>query len=170
MSGFWKTLATFFGLGKVPAIPGTAGSLGAIPLFFVFARFEWTVYFSAALVFTFFSFWVCRKALPLFQDPKKPGDPSQVVIDEVAGFLWALGIVRYGGFWKPDEGLIWLILIPFVFFRLLDVTKWGPVGWVERKFSGAAGIVLDDVAAGILAGLVSLLFCIVYPLIVYLFV
>ena len=169
MSGLWKTLATFFGLGLVPWFPGTLGSLGAIPLFFLLADLEWPSYFLTLIAFTFLSLWISQKALPLLQDLKKPGDPSTIVIDEVIGLLWALGMVRYLGLWKPGEGLFWLILIPFVFFRLFDVTKWGPVGWTERRWQGPVGIVLDDVVAGILAGIVSILFCILYPMGAYLF-
>ncbi|MBI4124601.1 MAG: phosphatidylglycerophosphatase A [Deltaproteobacteria bacterium] len=167
MSFIWKTLAGFFGLGFVPLLPGTIGSLGAIPLFLLLAHLNWPLYFLTVMAFTFLSLWICQKALPLFQDTNKPEDPSRIVIDEVAGLLWALGIVRYLGLWKPEEGFLWLLLIPFVFFRLFDVTKWGPVGWAERRFSGAAGIVLDDVLAGILAGIVSILFCVVYPFLIY---
>lgn len=165
----WKALASVFGLGFVPLIPGTIGSLGAIPIFWWLARLDWPLYFLTVLAFTVLSSWICRQALPLFKDPKKPSDPSPIVIDEVVGFLWALGVVRYLGFWKPEEGLLGLILIPFVFFRLFDVTKWWPVGMVEHKCPGAAGIVLDDVAAGVLAGIVSILFCVLYPMAVYLF-
>jgi phosphatidylglycerophosphatase A len=41
----------------------------------------------------------------------------------------------------------------FLLFRLFDIWKPGPVGWAERRFAGGAGVMLDDVVAGALAGL-----------------
>lgn len=170
MTFFTKALATFFGLGFIPLIPGTVGSLGAIPPFLLLANLNGPCYFLTLLAFTFLSLWICQRALPLFPNPTKAGDPVPIVIDEVVGLLWALGIVRYAGFWQAGEGLFWLLLIPFVFFRLFDITKWGPVGWAERKWLGGLGIVMDDVLAGIFAGVGAILFCILYPLVAYLLV
>lgn len=167
MNGFLKLLATGFGLGYIPYITGSVGTLAAIPIFLGIAYWRASLYFLTLMTFTTLAVWVSQLTLPLFQDPKKPQDPSHIVIDEVVGFLWALGIVRYAGFWAPKEGLFWLLLIPYVFFRLFDITKWGLVGWAERKWVGAVGIVLDDLFAGILAGIGSILFCIVYPLLIY---
>ncbi len=169
MSWAIKVLATGFGAGYIPYIPGSAGTLVAIPFFLLFSSFSWPIYFLTMLALTFFAVWVSSQALPLLQDPKKPADPSSIVIDEIVGFLWALGLVRYAGFWRPDEGLFWLLFITYVFFRLFDITKWSLVGWAERKWSGGMGIVMDDVAAGIFAGVSSILFCVVTPLIVYFF-
>lgn len=169
MNRFFKLLATCFGLGYIPYVTGSVGTLGAIPIFFILSFLSGPIYFLTMLAFTTLVVWVSQLTLPLFQDPKKPQDPSHIVIDEVVGFLWALGIVRYTGFWDSKEGLLWLLLIPYVFFRLFDITKWGLVGWSERKWTGALGIVLDDVFAGIFAGLASILFCVLYPLVVYLF-
>lgn len=158
------------GTGHIPYITGSAGTLVAIPLFFLFSSLSWPLYFLTLIAFTFFSVWVSARAIPLLSDPKKPLDPASIVIDEIAGFLWALGLFRFVGFWKPEEGLFWFLVIPYAFFRLFDIAKWGWVGKAERKWSGGMGIVMDDVVAGILAGVLSILFCLVYPWIVYFFV
>ncbi len=162
-----RLLASGFGLGYTPILSGTLGTLLGVPIFWALARLNVGFYFLTLLAFTALSIFVSDRALSLslYKDNKKEGDPSQIVIDEVAGFLWAAGIVRYAGFWKPSEGFFWLVVIPFVFFRILDASKWWIVGRVERRYHGGIGIVLDDVAAGILAGFLSILFCIVYPLI-----
>ena len=169
MSGLIKLLATGLGTGYLPYVAGSAGTLVAIPIFLALSHLGWPLYFFITLLFTVASVWISNRALPLLQDLKKPGDPSQIVIDEVVGFLWTLGIVRYAGFWNPQEGLIGLLLISYIFFRLFDIAKWWPVSWAEKKWSGGMGIVMDDVVAGILAGLASILFCIVYPLVIYAF-
>lgn len=169
MSWGLKALASGFGLGFSPVLSGTLGTLLGIPLFWGLSRLSWPLYFSVTLLFTLFAVWISNKALPLFAGSKKPGDPSQIVIDEVAGFLWAAGIVRWGGLWKPEEGFFWLLLIAFVFFRIFDAAKLWPVGWAERRWDGGFGIVIDDVAAGVAAGVAGILFCVLAPFIVYVF-
>lgn len=169
MSWVIKFLASGLGTGYAPYASGSIGTLVAIPLFLLFCSFSWPVYFLTLVAFTFFSIWVSHLALPLLQDPKKPGDPSSIVIDEIVGFLWALGILRFLGFWRPGEGLFWFLVIPYGFFRFFDISKWWLVGWAEKKWLGALGVVLDDVFAGIYAGFASILFCILYPLVVYAF-
>lgn len=169
-SSFLKVLATGFGLGYSPIFPGTLGSLLGIPLFFLFANFSLPLYFLSVVAFTFLTVWIVDQALPTIKDEKRQKDPRSVVLDEVAGYLWSAGLLKYLGFWSPEQGLLSFLLLSFLFFRLFDIVKWWPIGWVEKRCPGAWGIVLDDIAAGILAGLFSILFCIVYPLVVHFFV
>ncbi|MDO8527976.1 MAG: phosphatidylglycerophosphatase A [Deltaproteobacteria bacterium] len=164
-----KILATGFGVGFAPILGGTLGTLVAIPFFLALSSLSAPVYLVFLLFFTGFSVWVADQALPLFVNAKKAGDPSQIVIDEVAGFFWSAGILQYAGFWNPKEGMWSFLLLSFLFFRLFDVVKKGPVGWAERKWHGGLGIVMDDVVAGIMAGITSILFCIAYPFVVYIF-
>ena len=74
-------------------------------------------------------------------------DPQFVVIDEVAGMLCALCS------WRPD---FVRILLAFVFFRLLDIFKPWPIHRLEH-LPGAWGVMADDLVAGLLAGLLSIL-------------
>lgn len=170
MSWVVRLLASGFGAGYVPYIKGTAGTLVGIPIFLFLSSLSAPLYFLTTAALTALAIWISNLALPLYQDPKKPQDPSYIVIDEIAGFLWAAGILTYVGFWNPKEGLFSLLILSVGLFRLFDIIKWGPVGWAERQFKGGAGIVLDDVVAGILAGVGSILFCILYPLLLSLFV
>lgn len=77
-------------------------------------------------------------------------DDGRIVIDEIVGQLAALAplVLLEGGERARSPG--WLVTA-FVAFRLFDIWKPGPVGWAERRFSGGAGVVLDDLAAGLLA-------------------
>jgi phosphatidylglycerophosphatase A len=68
-------------------------------------------------------------------------DSGRIVIDEVAGYLVTMSLV------DRSDGL--LLVIGFVVFRALDITKPFPVRWLDRHLPGGAGVVLDDVAAGI---------------------
>lgn len=169
MNIFVKTLASGMGIGYLPALSGTAASLLGIPIFLGLERLNLPLYFLTVTVFTVFAVWVADRALPLFSDPKRPHDPGRIVIDEVAGFLWAAGTLKFLSYWKPEEGLWDFLILAFVFFRIMDISKWWPVGWVERRFQNSLGIVLDDVAAGIAGGVLAILFCLVYPLAVHLF-
>ena len=71
-------------------------------------------------------------------------DPGEVVSDEVAGFMVTLYLLPFS--WPFLAG-------GFVLFRLLDILKPFPIRRLER-LPGGAGVVLDDVAAGILANLI----------------
>lgn len=73
-------------------------------------------------------------------------DASWIVIDEWAGLALALCFA-----FSPIGAVLALIL-----FRVFDIVKKGPVGWVDRRIHGASGIMLDDLVAGLMAGLIVL--------------
>ena len=74
----------------------------------------------------------------------KRDDPSEVVIDEVAGILWTFFLLP----------LSWLTLcVGFILFRIFDIFKPFPIRTLERRLRGGIGIVLDDLLAGIYANL-----------------
>lgn len=165
-----KALVSGFGIGNLPILSGTVGTLLGIPLFWALSPLNVGIYFLTVVVATFLSIWLVDQALPLYNDAKCPEDPSNIVLDEVIGFLWTAGILRYAGFWDPFEGWLTFLILSFISFRFFDITKWWLVGRAERGFKGGAGVVMDDVVAGIFAALASILFCILYPLAVYLYV
>lgn len=162
MSFFVRLLATGFGVGFAPILSGTLGSLVAIPIFFGLFHLNAGLYFLTTFAFTFFAVWVTKQALPFFQNAKKSGDPSAIVIDEIAGFLWSLGIMQYAGFCDSEKSPLFLFTTAFLLFRIFDVTKWWLVGWAERRLPGAWGVVMDDVAAGIFAGIFGVVACLLY--------
>ena len=70
-------------------------------------------------------------------------DSGRIVIDEVAGLLVTVALV---------DRTSWVLLgLGFVLFRAFDIIKPPPVRWVDKNVPGGAGVVLDDVAAGVLA-------------------
>ena len=148
-------------------MPGTWGTVAAIPLFYVLCRLPGLVYFPLLILLTYLSIICVDKALPSFAPEGKPEDPSSIVIDEVIGLLWCGGVIRYVGFWNPAEGFWTMVLLAFIFFRLFDVWKPWPIRQLERKYKGGKGVVIDDVMAGIIGGFVTILFCWVYPLAAY---
>jgi len=134
-------IATWFGCGLVPKAPGTAGTLGAVPLYLLAARGGRPGVAAAAIVVTVAGVWA---ASAVARDLGKK-DPQVVVVDEVAGFLvtmLAVDVVR----WET-------VVVGFLLFRLFDILKPWPVRALER-LPGGWGIVLDDVAAGALGACV----------------
>ena len=79
-------------------------------------------------------------------------DDGRIVIDEVAGQLLTLAPLVALAPPSVLRSPPWLFA-GFLLFRLLDIWKPGPVAWAERSFAGGAGVMMDDVFAGILGGL-----------------
>jgi len=139
-----RLLATWFGCGYAPKGPGTVGSLAAIvialPLYYYAGTDAWE-FGILGLVFIAPAIWAADVTA------RETGlvDPQIVVIDEVVGqWISLAGAARLN--WKS-----WLAA--FVLFRLFDIWKPPPARQLER-LHGGAGIVLDDVMAGIYAALV----------------
>ncbi|MAG54738.1 MAG: phosphatidylglycerophosphatase A [Planctomycetes bacterium] len=134
-----RVLATFFGSGLFPWMPGTCGTLAAaIPLLFVPAA-AWPWVPAIGAVVTTLGCVAISRQLPAKDEG---GDPGWFVLDEVAG-MWLTACALAG----PDQvGL----LIAFVLFRVFDITKPPPVRSLERV-GGGWGIVLDDLMAAVYA-------------------
>jgi phosphatidylglycerophosphatase A len=155
-----RLIATFLFVGYLRPAPGTWGSLAALPA-------AWAVYALAGpwgvlagiVLVCGAGYW----ATAIETRGKADHDPSEIVIDEVAGQWIALLPVLFGA---ANNGVPVLALWPgwlaaFVLFRFFDIIKPGPVGWADRK-AGPLGVMLDDVIAGVLAaigvGLLAALF------------
>jgi phosphatidylglycerophosphatase A len=135
------TIATWFGCGRVPIAPGTAGTLGAIPVYWLAVRGGPAAVAAVAVLLTFVGVWAA--SVVSRETGKK--DPQFVVVDEVAGMLVTM---------VPAAAFSWpTVAAGFVLFRLLDITKPWPVRALE-KLPGGWGIVLDDIAAGALGAVV----------------
>lgn len=137
----WHTpAATLFGIGKLPVAPGTAASLAALPFAWGLATLggPWLV-FAAALGATVLGI----RASDLYAREMRQTDPSECVIDELAG-QWLACV------FAPLS--LWGFSLAFLAFRLLDIAKPWPISAAERA-RGGLGIMLDDVAAGLFAGL-----------------
>jgi phosphatidylglycerophosphatase A len=140
MSGFLaKLITTFFFVGYLPLIPGTFGSAAALILFLIFKPAP-AAQCGFLAAFMFLGFYFSGKAEKLFN--KK--DPKYIVIDEVAGMFLAFLFV-------PLD--FKLLLIGFLLFRALDTVKPYPADPLQG-LKGSAGIMLDDIVAGIYTNLI----------------
>ena len=135
-------LAVWFGCGHVPIAPGTAGTVGAIPLYLLLRSHGPLAVFAAAIVVTVVGVW----AAGIVERRLAKKDPQIVCIDEVAGVLltWVAAPATWNG-----------LLAGFVVFRLLDQFKPWPARRAER-LPGGQGVMFDDVVAGAWGALVIL--------------
>ena len=130
-------MATGFGAGYSPFIPGTAGTLVAIPVYYLFSFLPFPLYEMTLLTFFFFSSWVSKQAEAVLG--KK--DDRRIVIDEIMGFLVTM-------LWMPPS--LPTLIVGFILFRIFDILKPFPIRRLESVPSGF-GVVLDDVMAGVYA-------------------
>lgn len=145
------------GLGLSPIMPGTVASLAVAGALYVLPTGP-VAYAALAIALLVVGTWATLKFGHIVSptpseggdEAAKHGDPGWVVSDEVAGqALASLGALPAIGDWR-------LALLAFVLFRVLDMSKVGPVGRAE-KCSGPMGILLDDLVAGAIAGIVTLI-------------
>lgn len=129
-------LATFGYVGYFPIAPGTAGSLAALPLYFL-VRWSGSLAIELATIAVVFAVGVW--AATATERALNRKDPGPVVIDEVLGMLITLAALPLS--W-------WGVFAGFLVFRVLDVIKPFPAGRFERLPSGL-GIMADDAMAGI---------------------
>lgn len=143
-------LATWFGAGKSPIVPGTMGTLAALP-------FGWLIHMHsgseglivAALLTFFIGIFVADRFMKLSFTSH---DPREIVIDEVAG-MWLLlaafplSLTSY--------------FTAFIIFRIFDILKPWPISLCDRKIHGGFGVMFDDFVAAIypviLIGLLAML-------------
>jgi phosphatidylglycerophosphatase A len=137
------TLATWFGCGLNPIGPGTTGTLGALPLYFLVRSIGGnTLVLITAILITFIGVWASN----IVVRETKEKDPQRIVIDEVAGVLIALAAA-------PPT--ILGVITAVVLFRIFDMTKPFPARRLEHLKEGW-GVVMDDVAAGLWAAAIVL--------------
>ncbi|MGI9533981.1 MAG: phosphatidylglycerophosphatase A family protein [Thermodesulfobacteriota bacterium] len=134
-------LASFFYLGYSPFAPGTMGTIGAIPLYYLMIYFLTNVQYVFVTIFLIlFGIFISFKAIAIY----KNDDPKEIVIDEVVGYLVAMAFITPTAL---------NIILGFFLFRIFDIVKPFPARQLEN-LKGGYGVVMDDVAAGIWANLV----------------
>jgi len=131
-------LALGFGSGLIPFMPGTFGSLAALPLLIPFLYLPPATLLIAAVLASVIGIYLCGKTA----DDMQVHDHGSIVWDEVAGILLTF-------LWVPLS--LWTVVAGFLLFRFFDIVKPWPIGPVDKYVSGGLGIMLDDIIAGLMA-------------------
>lgn len=149
-----RAITTVAYVGRLRPASGTWGSAVAVGLALLLHGIGlFPLLLAATVAVTALGFWAVARDLAA--RPEGDKDPSEIVIDEVAG-QWVAMLAPSLGFWMAGlDG--WHFPWPgwvgaFILFRLFDIWKPGPVGWADRK-GGALGVMLDDLIAGVFAGI-----------------
>ena len=147
-----KTINTLFvtmlGLGKIPKIPGTFGSLATvILLYFFFHILDISSNFILIGLIIIFIFSFSAVTLHIKNNDDK--DPKEVIIDEFIGQSIPIYLyeISHGTEKTPDEALIFYGIC-FVLFRFFDILKPFPVNYFDKNFKNSFGVIMDDVCAG----------------------
>ena len=134
-----KTLSTFFYVGYIPFMPGTAASIAGVFLYYLI-KDSIFIYTSFTLLSILIGFLIAGGAERIFN--KK--DARCIVIDEISGMLLSLIFIPYN---------IGLVLIAFCLFRILDAIKPYPADRFQR-YKGSIGIMSDDILAGLYTNII----------------
>ncbi|MBT0956947.1 phosphatidylglycerophosphatase A [Alphaproteobacteria bacterium KMM 3653] len=151
-----RHIATLGPVGHLRPAPGTWGSAASVLLGLLLAWIGGPYLFILLTLAALpLGIWATAEATR-GQDNH---DPSEIVIDELLGQWIALWPVVIGAAHVGADLLaLWPgILTAFVAFRFFDITKFGPIGWADRR-SDALGVMLDDAFAGIAAAVVTVAF------------
>ena len=137
-----EMLATFFYVGKSPKAPGTVGTAATVPLWFILAYYFHAIWYMVIVFLLLIAgIYICQA----YENRKQSHDSKEIVIDEVVGYLITMT-------WLP---LTWQsALLGFILFRFFDIVKPPPIRQLDQKVKGGVGVMIDDVAAGIVANLI----------------
>ncbi len=140
MKQLYKHLATLGFIGYLPIAPGTFGSLTAMSLFLMLR-----LPFPAHLLILAIITAVGIRSAGYAEEVLGEKDSSHIVIDEVAGYCLSVLLI-------PHD--LAYYLAAFFLFRFFDILKPPPIRNIERSVAGGAGIVADDLMAGLYTNLI----------------
>jgi phosphatidylglycerophosphatase A len=144
-------IATFFNIGKFPKAPGTAATLATIPLFILMSHLPDVTYLLLVFAITVLGIFAAQA----YEAIAPEHDSKEIVIDEVAGYLITMAMVPC---------TLKSVIVGFVLFRIFDIFKPWPIGALDKKVKGGVGVMVDDIAAGIIASVIMQMILTYYPL------
>ena len=139
---------TMFGLGKIPKIPGTFGSLATVILLYILfhiLNLSSNIILIGLIIIFIFSF----SAVATHIKDNENKDPKEVIIDELIGQSIPIYLyeISHGTSKSSDEAIIFYGVC-FVLFRFFDIAKPFPVSFFDKNFKNSFGVIMDDVCAG----------------------
>ena len=145
---FNTLFVTMLGLGKVPKIPGTFGSLATTVIlyyFFHLLNLSSNIILIGLVVIFIYAF----SAIKDYIERSENKDPKEIIIDEFIGQSIPIYLyeISHGIKKSPDEAIIFYGVC-FVLFRFFDIVKPFPVSFFDKNFKNSFGVIMDDVFAG----------------------
>ena len=150
MIKFLNTLfVTMFGLGKIPKIPGTFGSLATVIILYIFFHIldlSSNLILLILVIIFIFSF----SAITAHTKDIENKDPREIIIDEFIGQSIPIYLyeISHGTQKTSDEAIIFYGIC-FVLFRFFDILKPFPVNYFDKNYKNSFGVIMDDVCAGL---------------------
>ena len=139
---------TMFGLGKVPKIPGTFGSLATVVVLYLFFHI-FNISSNIILIGLIIIFIYSFSAVTQHTKNSENKDPGEIIIDEFIGQSIPIYLyeISHGTNKEPSEAMI-VYFICFILFRYFDIIKPFPVSYFDQKHKNSFGVIMDDVCAG----------------------
>lgn len=132
-------IAQGFGSGRAPIAPGTFGTIPGVALYGIMTYMLPLQYYIFLTVGLFLiGIPISDKASQILQQT----DPPSVVWDEIVGYLITMIAIP-----PTITNMLW----GFGLFRLFDIWKPWPIGFIDHKFKNGFGIMADDLVAGLFA-------------------
>jgi phosphatidylglycerophosphatase A len=145
---FNTLFVTMFGLGKIPKIPGTFGSLATVIILYIFFHIL-NLSSIIILIFIIIVFIYSFSAISAYTKDNENKDPKEVIIDEFIGQSIPIYLyeISHGTEKLPNEAIIFYGVC-FILFRFFDIAKPFPVNFFDKNFKNSFGVIMDDVCAG----------------------
>ena len=145
---FNTLFVTMFGLGKIPKIPGTFGSLATVIMLYLsfhILNISSNIILIGLITIFIYSF----SAVSAHIKDNEDKDPKEVIIDEFIGQSIPIYLyeISHGTEKSSDEAIIFYGVC-FVLFRFFDIAKPFPVSFFDKNFKNSFGVIMDDVCAG----------------------
>jgi len=135
-------ITSLFGAGRSPVAPGTAGTAAALVVYALMRYLPTDAYVLVTVALMLAGVYIAGETERITRGK----DPGICVFDELIGLL-----ITCFGF---NDKSFWLVaILGFFVFRLFDVVKIWPATYFDQRVTGGAGVILDDVAAGIYANI-----------------
>jgi len=140
MNWLIRFIATGFSIGEKMPAPGTAASIAAAIVYYLFVPTAYPFYWTMLILLTFIGVITAGRTEEMMDEI----DPPQVVIDEIVGFLVAMAFL-------PKS--LGLVIVGLIIFRILDIVKVYPMNKLQ-VVAGGLGIMLDDLYAGVITNII----------------
>lgn len=131
-------LAFGLGSGAAPKAPGTFGTVAGLLIYLLLPTMSPVAYLVFVVLTFLVGIWLCDKTA------------SDIGVHDHGGIVWDEFVGIWLTLWLIPTGWGWLLLA-FLLFRLFDIAKPWPIGWLDRRLGGGLGIMMDDILAGLFA-------------------